>query len=234
MRGRELTRGSSDSGDKQGCGFRMVTWNISSAKYKTKEIREMLDKEGVSILGLQETRRSSLQYRLRFKGYKCFESLVSEHRARNGLAARNGPEPGRNGLALVVRNNIGAFEVVQESGYWIILRVFGGPFEVPCIVGTVYRPHDKDMSVTVLRDLEKQVEELRRKYPDDPIILMGDWNLPTTGMGFVEEWAPSLGCVEVQGEGGPKTFYGRGRGDGDIDHVVVDKDHAQVFDQWRF
>jgi hypothetical protein len=113
---------------------------------------------------------------------------------------------------MVVRNDIGAFEVGKESGYWIILRVFGGPFKTPCIVGTVYRPHDKDMSQIVLRDLGKQVEGLRRKYPDDPIILMGDWNLPAREMGFVDEWVPSFKRVPVDDEidGGARTFYSRG------------------------
>jgi hypothetical protein len=92
---------------------------------------------------------------------------------------------------------------------------------------TVYRPHDKVMSQTVVRDLGQQVESLRRKYPDDPIILMGDWNMPEKEMGFVEEWVPSLKCVKVVGDS--KTFHARGgRQAGDIDHVVVDKGHLHV------
>ena len=214
----------------------MVSWNVSSARGgKIKEIALMLE-QGVAILGLQETRRSSEDYRMRFKGFKCFESLVSEHRASNGLAAKSGPEPGRNGLALVVRNDIGAFEVGEESGYWILLRVFGGPFETPCIVGTVYRPHDTDMSERVLRDLGKQVERLHDRYHDDPIVLMGDWNTTIKGMGFVGEWIPSLKRVSVVGEarGQARSFHSRGGKEaGDIDHVVVDKDHQNMIESAR-
>lgn len=69
------------------------------------------------------------------------------------------------------------------------------------------------------------MEGLRNRFPDDPTLLMGDWNVGTSNVGFVEEWVPSMGSV-CRWKEMLEYFSSRG-GDnaGDIDHEVVDKSH---------
>ena len=78
-----------------------------------------------------------------------------------------------------------------------------------------------------MAELQQQVESLHRKFPEDPIIIMGDWNLKSEDMGMVREWSPGMECVEVNGA--PRTFHSRGQEEGgDIDHVVIDRNHRWV------
>jgi len=76
-------------------------------------------------VALQETKRTKDDWPV--GTILSLESLVSEHRAFNGCAKADGPEPGMNGMALLVREDIRAHQVGKKSGYWIFARVCGGP-----------------------------------------------------------------------------------------------------------
>lgn len=159
-----------------GAQVRILSWNMSSANGRLEVLGYLAFKEHLDVIVCQETRRGVGQWRLRMDGYHSIESLASDDRACNGLARAGGEEPGRNGLLVLVRDGINAYEVGAESGYWIFVRVSGGPFIRPCIIGNIYRPHDRRMSKVVMEGIKKQIETLHRKFPDDAIILMGDFN----------------------------------------------------------
>ena len=205
--------------------LRLASFNIASINGKRVELAHMLDREKIDIIALQETRRSRDDWRISISGFNCVESLVSTHQASNGLARAKGPEPGRNGLAILVRDDIRAHQVGIESGYWIFLRLCGGPIPTPFLVGNIYRPHDKATSEGVIAGMKKQIGLLRSKFPDDPIIIMGDWNWVTSEMDEIREWSPVMECLKVDGES--RTFHSRGQ-EGDIDHIIIDQDHLQM------
>lgn len=66
---------------------RVVSWNINSIAKKRAEVEEFLRMSNTKILCLQETRRETKHWPLRFQGFQVFESLADndgEH--HRGLA----------------------------------------------------------------------------------------------------------------------------------------------------
>ena len=216
--------------DNEGLGIRMVSWNIASVNGKREELADRMVRCRIDIMALQETRRATKDWPLRIPGYHCIESLVSECQASNGLAQANGEEPGRNGLALFVSEDIQAHVVGNDSGYFIFVRLSGGPIATPCVVGNIYRPLNSVASRKMMDELKTQVHALRNRFQDDPIIIMGDWNLRTDEMGMIRKWEPQLDCLKVRG--GARTFHSRGRR-GDIDHIVIDQGHSHLLKDAR-
>jgi len=186
----------------------------------------MLTKKNVAIVALQETKRTKDDWPVHVDGYNSLESLVSDCRASNGCAKADGSEPGMNWIALLVREDTKAHQVGEESGYWIFARACGGPVPTPCLVGNVYRPHNKQASERMIPELKEQVEWLHNIYPEDPIIIMGDWNWTLQEMKGVSKWSPKMQCVRMNGPA--RAFHGRVQGSGDIDHFVVDKEHRRM------
>lgn len=191
--------------------IQLCSLNVGTLRGKRGEVGLLAAMEGVDVLALQETRRMSGQWRFRLRGFNSLESLASAR------------EPGRHGLALLVRTDMGLYEVGDESGWWIFARVFGGALASPCIIGTFYRPHDVAAGRAALRGMKKQVRKLRRAYPTDPVIVLGDWNMRRDSVAKqIHKWRHPFAVAPVAGS--PQTFT-RGR-TGDIDHVVVDGEHA--------
>jgi len=132
----------------------------------------MAHEKGVAIMVLQETWRQDGQWRFWLKGFNSIESLASHDCTRRGQARREGEEPGRHGLAILVREDISAYEVGQESGYFLFVRVSGGPVQQPCIVGTIYPypPHIKEVYRQVGSGTKNQTASVYHQSPDDPIL----------------------------------------------------------------
>jgi exonuclease III len=206
---------------------RIASLNIASVSGKREELGYMMREERIDILALQETRVGVSQWRIRVPGYQNFFSLASDDRASNGLASARGKEPGRNGMALLVNQDITAYEVGKESGYWIFIRISGGPLLHHYIIGNIYRPHDKEVAKEMMEGVKKQVSNLRNRFPDDPIIIAGDWNLKGHELDKITGWQPGMLRVKMEGEA--RTFK-RGKY-GDIDHMMVDIEHDRIFQQ---
>jgi hypothetical protein len=148
-------------------------------------------------------------------------------------------------MAILVRNNIGAFEVGKESGYYIFIRVFGGPIKKPCIIGNIHRPHERDVFRRVEKEIKDQVHQLRLQYPMDPIIIMGDWNKKRAQVASqISGWPTPMVLVDVEGD--PRTFTNTRRkriegqeGEvvvkkgGDIDHIIVSVPHCPLLGKVR-
>jgi len=157
---------------------RIVSWNVSSANNKRELLGYAMRKEKTDIVLMQETRRGVTQWRMRFEGYQCLESLARDDQASNGAARVDGEAPGRHGMLVAVRNRINAYEVGDVSGYWMFVRVSGGPLLQACIIGNLYRPHAglQEVRKMVTEGVKKQLDSLHKRFPHDAIVLMGDFN----------------------------------------------------------
>ena len=78
--------------------------------------------------------------------------------------------------------------------------------------------------------MRKQVESLCSKFPDDPVIIMGDWNWVSSEMDEIRKWSPAMECLKVDGDS--RTFHSRGQ-EGDIDHIIIDQSHRQMMSDAR-
>lgn len=207
-------RGERD-GRERNEGGQVAVWsyNIATLSRKRQDLGYLAAQEGVGILALQETRRMSEQWRFRLTGYNSLESTASR------------TEAGRHGLALLVREDIGMYEVGDESGWWVFARLFGGPLATPWVVGTFYRPHAREAGREAWRGLRRQLVRLRQKHPADPILVVGDWNCRREALAKrLERWR--LGMVLASVRGSPRSFS-RGQ-HGDIDHMVISAEHVHL------
>lgn len=72
---------------------------------KKVDVSYLLAWEEIDILALQETRKSSIDWRINIHVYiLSVESPASLDCAKNGLASRKGEVPGRNGFATLIRD----------------------------------------------------------------------------------------------------------------------------------
>ena len=206
--------GREEKGVRLLCGA--TTWPRLAASGRTWGIWRR--RRGWAVLALQETRRMSEQWRFRLSGYSSLESTASR------------TEAGRHGLALLVREDIGMYEVGEESGYWVFARLFGGPLATPWVVGTFYRPHAREAGREAWRGLRRQLRRLKQKHPADPILVVGDWNCRSEALAKrLERWR--LGMVLARVRGSPRSFS-RGQ-HGDIDHMVISAEHAHLLGDVR-
>ena len=80
------------------------------------------------------------------------------------------------GVSLLVANRFACQPVGRTSPYWVFARLFGATLPSPILVGTVYVPHRAGRH-HVLTQLPLTVASLREEFPQDPLILTGDWNM---------------------------------------------------------
>jgi len=82
----------------------------------------------------------------------------------------------------------------------------------------------------VTEGVKKQLDTLYKRFPNDATVLMGDFNEKRIMLDkTIATW--SHGMVRVAPEGEPPT-YRRGRSR-DIDHLVMDREHADMSKQIR-
>ena len=191
----------------------LASWNINGVQKKRGDVTLFNVENGLDILALSETRRTANHWRLHMSGYK-----ISEVTEVNG--------PGKRGLALAIRSNLTGFQVGRKSPYHIITRIYGKTVVCPFLVCALYLPHrhaegHRKARTSVLAD----VRDARAKYPNDPVIMMGDWNRTTrqTKALLVDQ---DLRVCELTGS---TRTYGAGARtckNGDIDHIAASTRHV--------
>ena len=198
----------------------LCSLNINGVKKKVQAFREYMESRNVSAVCLQETLRKSNHWRLTLSGFGCVERPSEE-------------VAGRRGLALGVDNDsLTAFPVGTQSSFLICERVYGSRLSQPFVLGTVYIPHrhviendDGPLYREACESLIRTVGNLRRKYPNDPVIVTGDFNMSRVKVDALA--LRMLGMRRVKHRGDAKTFHGRSQG-GDIDHVLISTEHYDL------
>ena len=181
--------------------LRMITYNINGVANKRTELRHFLEHTKCDVLGLQETLLKATDWHLRFPQFLCFTAM-------GDLTAST------RGVAVVVANKFACSPVGRASPYWVFVRLFGAGLVNPVIVGSVYVPHRAGRN-HVLTTLPLEIGRLKQAYPEDPVIVLGDWNLDleevqreTASWPYPAHTLANLGLVPT-----------RRRGDRTIDHI---------------
>ena len=212
-----------------GTGLKAVSWNIAGLEGKRLEVEYFLSLRGPDVVALQETNRRASSRRLRLHGYNCVESVV------------DGGVHGSRGVVLGVRKASGfTLEGLGEpTPFYCFGRIRGrlrrGPVfttgdgrwtragprtrAVSAIVGSVYVPSGTARK-QVLEALGRHVARLRAKYPREPILVTGDWNVPRA---FLLRWMARKGIPGKLSRipGDPTTFSRRDGRHSAIDHAML-------------
>jgi exonuclease III len=196
-----------------GHGLKLATWNVRSLGGNRGELEMFLRREGVAILAVQETHLVEGGWPLRIRGYQCMES-----------AAAKG-EPGKVGLALLVRDDLPAFRVGDVSPYTVCARVTlqGGGAAHDLLVASVYVPPSGYASRRdALLAVRTSAERWTRADLDARFILMGDWNTSATRLERVlQRWRGGAACPAAVCRCNGSALTYRGRTWRDLDHVVA-------------
>lgn len=202
--------------------LKICSYNINGVTLKLESFRDYIDESSFDIIALQETLRTVRQWRINVPGYNTVE------RSSTGVA-------GQRGLAVVVKHGLNVFPIGTQSPYFIFLRVFGKGLSQPWIFGTVYIPHRHvDTSVEVKAAVRREIETLRRAYPQDAVVVTGDYNMSGSVMSTFHQSLPNLTRVRYLGQ--QRTFRkdrathdaGNAEGAGALDHILIDREHEAL------
>jgi hypothetical protein len=196
---------------------RLCSLNINGVAPKVARLREYIEDKTIHTICLQETLRRPNHWRLHLQNFGCVEQ-TSE------------PGAGRRGLAMAIQEeHFTAFPVGVQSDFFQFQRVYGARLTRPFVLGHVYLPHRHVQGETgplfngVWDDLKRNIGNLRRKYPNDPVIAMGDFNMRTGRLN--QRTHELLGMKQVSITGDRRSRVRVGHGGGDIDHVLISTEH---------
>ena len=142
---------------------RMGTYNINGFRNKSVELRHFLETTDIDVLAVQETLLGHNEWRMTIRGYHCFESPGSTG-------------PSRRGVAIVIKRSLSGVICSNSTSWHVIVRITGPSLTQPILIGSVYVPHGPDRN-EMFQHLTRDVARLTNQYPNDPIFLMGDWNM---------------------------------------------------------
>ena len=142
------------------------TPNINGLHCKKSNLRILLQQTRCDIMALQETLLRSSDWQLCLPGYHCFTAM-------GDLSAS------QQGVALVVSTRFNCTAVGKATPYWTFARVYGATVLYPRILGTIYFPFRVERR-RVLWALPRALAALHWEFSNDPIVLMGDFNMTMT------------------------------------------------------
>jgi hypothetical protein len=174
------------------------TLNINGLRNKKTYLRVLLQQTHCDVMALQETLLRSSDWQLRLPGYHCF-------------AAMGDRVASQRGVALVVSTKFNCSAVGKATPFWTFARVYGATLLSPIIVGTLYVPC-RAFRRRVLRALPRALDALHREFPNDPIVLMGDFNMSMTEL-QVQMGSWELPFRVLPNRGGAPTRRSRTQGD---------------------
>ena len=179
-----------------------MTFNV--CRNRNKELlTTMCRTRKLHILAIQETGRTASQWPIRLPGYTVMESLASDDR-------------GCNGVALAIHKTLSCYIVGESSPFWVIARVFGFAGTNPVLVVSVYIPSSSWRSTW--SSLKTQIKSLQRKFPEDSLVILGDFNKAPA---YIGDRVKPLDLALLQVSGSDLSFHRQGTGVSSLDHVVV-------------
>ena len=204
-------------------GRGVITYNIGTSKGKLEELAEILAVEQVAVAALQETLRTDNQRELRIRDF-----MVLEHPMDSTV-------PGARGVALAVRVGVPAHAIggiaTDPCALWA--RVIGLSGGNECwTVASTYVPHTgpalAQRRKQVLDHIRTTAAALGERYSDEPMLILGDWNMKTATLTrlLTQRWGSGLFAVPISGSAGSNTVPGRAPTD--IDHIVVNNAAFQL------
>lgn len=196
---------------------KVATWNIRSLTQKRVELEMYMQRNGIQILGLQETWRDRSQWPLRLKGYHVLEA-----EALRGVESRNG-------LALLVSSTLPMYQVCGCSPYAIGARVRVGMEEWTIL--NVYVPVIGVPRQTALKFIRAAIEQEVVRNLSAKLLVMGDWNMDVMKLSrMLGRWRVPMSVIPCNGN--PATYRGPTSWSS-IDHMVVSSEGSQFVKKCR-
>jgi exonuclease III len=201
---------------------RFVSLNINGINKKRESLLLWATEDKADVICLQEHLRAALDWKVRLPGYQCFSSGA-------------GDKVGSLGVAILVRNDIPAFERVA-SDYIVLVEVLIGAARV--LVGSVYLPQKKKHQTQALELVAAAVNKELKAGSN--VMLLGDFNLNRENITKKTDRVDmQVQLLDVEGDPGtwhrdPKKQVTA------IDHVLTSPDlarlcsKARVLRQWDF
>jgi len=195
----------------------VTTLNIGTATRKLEELSGFLVEQHVAVLAVQETLHSATGRPMRIEGYDVLERHMDKS------------TPGARGVALMVRQGIPAHAIggvtVDPNVMWA--RVVGLCGDTSCwTMASVYVPHTgagvRLRRAAVLDHIKVTAPALMERYGDEPMALMGDWNMSLDRLKrLLSRWGSGLFALPLTGA--PGTYPVPGKMPTAIDHIVVNE-----------
>lgn len=191
----------------------VATLNIGTSRDRLEEFSCIMVAEQLAVAALQETLRTVKDRALRVHGCNVLEMVMDRK------------VPGARGVALVARDGIPMHSIggLAESPNVLWARVIGLDGGNGCwSVASVYVPHaGVSTRKAVLSHIRDTALALMERYADEPVLIMGDWNMRPAALVklLTQRWGSGLFAVPLVGSAGTNTVPGRAPTA--IDHVVV-------------
>jgi len=142
--------------------LKVGTINVNGARQKRDMVRYFLSETETKILALQETLIKPTHKNLYLPGYECF-NVYGSHAI------------GERGVSVAVSRELDTTPVDTSDPYWITVRVSGGNLKNSMLVMSVYVNNGDGKGVRE-RKLKKGIRDAMEKYPEDDVLIMGDFN----------------------------------------------------------
>ena len=182
------------------------TLNIHGIRKKKQDLMTLLEESRCEVMGSQETLLNASDWHLRIPGYHCLTSM-------------GGSIASERGVALLVATKYNCSPVGKASSFWTCARIYGASLARPFLVGSVYIPHRLGRRA-VLRKLPLMLAKIHAEFPDDPLVLLGDFNMTLDKL-QQQAAAWPLPFRVIPNEGNVATRQDRGGSTGRcIDHVL--------------
>jgi len=184
------------------------TYNVNGLQGKRTDVRAFFQTSRLDVLGIQETLLPATHWRVSIPGASVYSTA-------------GGRGPAIRGLSLVVHKQFSSNLVGRASPYWLFVRIMGGDLKAPMIIGTIYVPVRRHGAArrAAKRGVAAVIATLRIKFPDDPIILMGDFNETLQDLqNTMAAWPVPL--TVLSNEGNAPTTRGRSGSARCIDHIA--------------
>jgi hypothetical protein len=184
---------------------KISSWNINYISEKRSDLETYLRSSKIDILLLQETWRMESNWPLRIKGYSVFESCATG-------------TPGQNGLAILVRDSLVAYEIGTVNPYTLAVKVALGKDEWT-IINLYIPPANNINRKEAIRTLKASIAEVFGRQLITNVIVAGDWNMNSEK---AIRWLRRLRfpIMLPHMEGDDFTFYRGGRWSA-LDHMAV-------------
>jgi exonuclease III len=194
----------------------LASWNVNSLKRNRDEIAWFLKRKGIAIIALQETLHSD-EWRMRIGKYQCIQSPMQHG------------EVGQRGVALAISPHLIAHETGSKSPFWVWARIIHPSFPSGLIVGSIYViSHRNKVRKEMIKGLEASIKSTLRRYPNSPVVMMGDWNMTSQELNdLLKDWRLPLTYLKCRGSA--RTRW-KGKGSlRDLDHIVVSTNSYRAF-----
>jgi exonuclease III len=196
----------------------LATWNINGFWSKKVQVVDLLYKERVAVLAIQETLVSKGHYPISLDGYRCYSVTAEE---------------GFRGTAILVNNGYASYEVPHGLRWLTHVKVFGyagesGPTHFIGVYlksGGNYRLERREAFTTIA----KLTSDILNRKAGSRVIVLGDLNMTRNEVhkSLTRAHCPSLDVTHIRGS--PWSRFPINGTPRDLDHILMTRKTESFF-----